>query len=163
MRVINFMNKSIFFLSLFLPLISACGFHLKGTKIENNLSNIALQCTEENEQCRAFQELCKSKNIKITDNAEYKIVLADFASSARETANGGNSGNSREVEISDSYKVRVIKQGDVIAERYISNRENLQYKSQNFLGNNRESEITHRNLARENANSALRFVNSVVK
>ncbi|MBR1374652.1 MAG: hypothetical protein IJ566_01030 [Cardiobacteriaceae bacterium] len=157
------MNKSVFFLSLFLPVISACGFHLKGTKIENHLSNLELQCTEENEQCRAFQELCKIQNISISDSAEYKVVLTDFTSQARETANGGDSGNSREVEISDGYKVRLIKQGSVIAERNIINQESLQYKSQNFLGNNRESEITHKNLARENANSALRFVNSVLK
>lgn len=157
-----------YLLTLILVFLTACGFHLKGLgdgKME--ISELYLRnLGEENIAFSTLERALKDNGVNLLENEKegaLLIVVADFYSSSRQTATGSSKEDSREIEINDGYELRIIKDDKVLNKTTLNARTNIQYQSNQYLGNERELEESHKQLAEENANSALRFINSTLK
>lgn len=157
-----------FFLLSAVCLLSACGFHLKGLGGNTlNLDNLYVYSNLErhNEsQQQAYDVLLdslKDSGVHISQSekdSQYKLIVSNFSFSSRQTAIGGDSGNTREVEITDGYTIALFKGEERLGESAISNRRNISYRAGQYIGSTQEESNTHEQLARENAQSALRFI-----
>ena len=147
-----------YLLTLILVFLTACGFHLKGLG-DGKMEISELYLRNLGEENIAFSTLERA----LKDNGVNLLVVADFYSSSRQTATGSSKEDSREIEINDGYELRIIKDDKVLNKTTLNARTNIQYQSNQYLGNERELEESHKQLAEENANSALRFINSTLK
>ena len=144
--------------------LASCGFHLRGMQSDNQVSSLNLHCSDEASlACQTLRQTLQDNSVSIDSNAELGLYVGDFSSTSRETASGGRNGNTREVELIESYQAKVLRAGEVLAERRISSTGQLQYQTRNFLGNEREAGELRQHLQRENAISALRFINAQIK
>lgn len=153
-----------------LCLLSACGFHLKGLG-DNSLKLKNIYVISATEKLDAAQQLAydalldalRDSGVAIVDSeaaSAHKLVVSQLHFHHREVAVGGDSGNSRELEITDGYSVALFKDNKNLGETSVQSRSNIAYSAGQFIGSMQEERNTHEELARENAHSALRFIQS---
>lgn len=146
------------FLPLFLLLLTACGFHLKGVETSAHPTDIQLISTDADRMdFNRLKETIKNNRINITDTAEWKAVISDYES-ARHIIVTGNNGNSREIELIDGYHITLFHNNQNIQSTRISNRTYLSYNSSEYLGNTAEESSAHEQIAQDNADASLRFI-----
>ena len=156
-----------------LCLLSACGFHLKGLSGSSlNFSDIYVLSTVEKPDAsqqltyEALLDALRESGVKLVDSeaaSAHKLVVSNFRFHSREVAIGGDSGNSRELEISDSYSITLFKDNKNLGETTVQSRSNIAYSAGQFIGSLQEERNMHEQLARENAHSALRFIQTHTK
>lgn len=147
--------------------LSACGFHLKGTQQQLALENIYVMNSVEKpneaqqQAYAALLEALRDSGVQVQESAadsQYKLVVGDFQFASRQVAIGGDSGNSRELEIVDGYRIALFDKDKALGDSHISSRSNISYSAGQYIGSTQEERNTHQQLARENAQTTLRFI-----
>ena len=158
-------RRTILLLSLSL-LITACGFHLKGTgrhalHIEGGISLIAANMPVEAVQ--AVNEAFARQVLALdSEDARYVIRLRDFEDSRFESVIGGVHGQSRVTDLRKGF-VASIEEGDtVLASQILASETNINYHSEQYLGNLADDERAQHALNRDNADKLLRFFQATV-
>lgn len=147
--------------------LSACGFHLKGTRGAPRLDapvRLTLPA-QEAETARVIAETFAERGITLETNATdgYEIVLDEFVDSRFESAVGGRYGQSRVLDIRKGFTATIRKDGQTLASQALSSERSLNYHSEQYLGNLADDEGAQRAMRRDNAEKLLRFFQAAVR
>ncbi|MDO4643594.1 MAG: hypothetical protein Q4A74_07120 [Cardiobacteriaceae bacterium] len=158
------MNRRHFFIIVAPLCFAACGFHLKGTSLSNSrLQTLSLSIpNEENELANTIRTTLQQQNITISDSAAIHVRISDIDHQRIRTAIGG-SGNIREIELYDSFRAEIEENGKVLGNQTFTSRSNIRYRSNTYLGSSQEEIETHQQLARDNADKLVRYLNAVIR
>lgn len=148
--------------ALLFCMLTACGFHLKGVGNDRiNLHTIQLISTDDNQNAyHILKNTLANNHIIITKEAPWKAVISDFRQTRTITAIGSDD-STREIELVDSYQVTLFYNGEKIDSTTISNRTNISYSSSEYLGGIAEEKSAHHQLAWDNADATLRFIDAI--
>ena len=146
-------------------LLAACGFHLKGTaRGDNNLRELQLDWP--NGVDSAFESALKAalqqQNITLRDDAPLRVQLDPTDRQRVRTAIGGT-GDTQEIELIDSIHARLEHNGTALGEQTFSSRSNVRYRSDTYLGSSQEEIEAHQQLARDNADKLIRYMNARIR
>lgn len=143
-------------------LLAACGFHLKGTARGDNYLR-ELQLDWPNGADSAFESALKAalqqQNINLRDGAPLRVQLDPTDRQRVRTAIGGK-GDTQEIELIDSIHARLEHHGAALGEQTFSSRSNVRYRSDTYLGSTQEEIEVHQQLARDNADKLIRYLNA---
>lgn len=157
-----------YFLTIFLTFLTACGFHLRGVgdaklePLELYLRNLA----EENFAFSSLENSLKTAGVKLLDGeteGAVVVLVSNFYTNSRQTATGGSRNDSREIEINSGYEIKVLRNSQILGETNLNARSSIQSTPAQYSGNAQEAEEVRKQLAEENANSAIRFINATIK
>lgn len=153
-------------LLLSFSLLTACGFHLKGTgqhalHIEGGISLIAESMPAEVVQ--AVRETFARQGMMLdSEDARYVIRLRDFEDSRFESVIGGVHGQSRVLDLRKGFVASIEEKGQVLASQTLASETSVNYHSEQYLGNIADDERAQHALNRDNADKLLRFFQATV-
>lgn len=153
-------------LLLSFSLLTACGFHLKGTgqhalHIEGGISLIAANMPTEVVQ--AVRETFARQGMMLdSEDARYVIRLRDFEDSRFESVIGGVHGQSRVLDLRKGFVASIEEKGQVLASQTLVSETSVNYHSEQYLGNIADDERAQHALNRDNADKLLRFFQATV-
>ena len=142
--------------------LAACGFHLKGMASgDNRLRAVQLTWSDggDSDFAQALQDALRQQDIAVEDGASVRVAIAPTEQQRIRTAIGG-SGNTEEIELIDSVRIRAEKDGAALGEQTFSSRGNVRYRSNTYLGSQQEETEMHQQLARDNADKLIRYLNA---
>lgn len=157
-----------YFLTIAFAFLTACGFHLKGLGNEQlEISELYLRnLGEGNLAFSALENALKTAGIKLL-NGETEgavvVLVSNFYINSRQTATGGSRNDSREIEINSGYEIKVLRNSQILGETNLNARSSIYSNPTQYSGNAQEAEAVRKQLAEENANSAIRFINATIK
>ena len=147
-------------------LVSGCGFHLRG--LDGQKSHVAavfvVAANDAGEQAvSTFKEVLQNNGIALARDPQtpWKVVLDTFIRNRNQMAIGGQAFSTREIQLTDGYRMTVFKNGKPLGSLPISSRTNVEYSSGQYIGSAEEEENAHRQLAEENAHAALHYLDSL--
>ncbi|SUO93538.1 hypothetical protein [Suttonella ornithocola] len=149
-----------YLLSFLFILLSACGFHLKGTEQTlKHLSTLNLISHDETSlEFITLQTALKNQHIQLNNNSPWKVVISDYQQQRNQTA---NSANSREIELISGYQVEMFYQNRAIESIVINNRTSIEYSSSEYIGSSEQEKNAKARLTKENAAATIRFIEAV--
>ena len=75
----------------------------------------------------------------------------------------GSTGDTQEIELIDSIHARLEHNGTALGEQTFSSRSNVRYRSDTYLGSSQEEIEAHQQLARDNADKLIRYMNARIR
>ena len=75
----------------------------------------------------------------------------------------GGTGDTQEIELIDSIHARLEQNGTALGEQTFSSRSNVRYRSDTYLGSSQEEIEAHQQLARDNADKLIRYMNARIR
>ncbi|UJF25403.1 hypothetical protein L0B52_04450 [Suttonella sp. R2A3] len=149
-------------------LLSACGFHLKGTQGALSYTPDTLYLvTPDNrgDLALVLRDYIDAQKITLLKqgNDALTVVISDIDNRRIEKAMGNNTDRTREIELNDGFVATISRDGVVLGTRRISSQTSIEYASNTYLGNSEEEREAHIRLMRENADKLLRFISAVGK
>ena len=146
-------------------LLVACGFHLKGTAGgDNRLRELQLDWPNgvDGELDSALKAALQQQNITLRAGAPLRVQLDPTDRQRVRTAIGGT-GDTQEIELIDSIHARLEHNGTALGEQTFSSRSNVRYRSDTYRGSSQEEIEAHQQLARDNADKLIRYMNARIR
>lgn len=158
------MKRLLPFLALLPLLLAACGFHLKGSSSGGHLRELQLDWPNgvDSEFENALKAALQQQNISLRDGAPLRVQLDPTDRQRVRTAIGGK-GDTQEIELIDSIHIRLENHGAALGEQTFSSRSNVRYRSDTYLGSSQEEIEAHQQLARDNADKLIRYMNARIR
>ena len=158
------MKRLLPFLALLPLLLAACGFHLKGSSGGGHLRELQLDWPNgaDSEFENALKAALQQQNISLRDSAPLRVQLDPTDRQRVRTAIGGT-GDTQEIELIDSIHARLEHNGTALGEQTFSSRSNVRYRSDTYLGSSQEEIEAHQQLARDNADKLIRYMNARIR
>lgn len=150
---------------LYALLLSACGFHLKGTQDNPTLPTLALIFTQtdpliEHEITRTLQQ--HSINLAPPSQTSLHLHISTPKPQRYQNAIGGLNGNYHEIELIDSLSIHITQDDTPIAQTILQSRTNISYDTTHYLASQAEEQQSHKQLAQDNAQKLLRYLQATL-
>lgn len=139
-------------------LLAGCGFHLKGTQDLAHVPRVQLH-SDEPALTAVLRRRLQQQDVALDEDAPIKLQVRDFQR-RRQQAAIGTSGQNKEIEFTDSFVVRVERDG-VAREKTLVNRAYLQYQTQQYLGSVSEEKRIEERLFAEDGDKILQYFAAV--
>lgn len=138
--------------------LSACGFHPKGAG--SSIAAIRLQPAEtDTVSYTTLTTALKENRIRPDDNAPWTAAIGPEQVESTKTASGSSS--TREVELRVSYALALRCANQPAYSTTISSRTNIEYISSEYIGSLEQAKAARAQLARDNADAAIRYINAI--
>lgn len=158
------MKKTLF--ALFLLMSAGCGFHLRATHSAApalTAITIAVDETVEPVVLDALRQQFLRRGIALNSDV-WRLKIDEHYRQRIEAAIGGQRDHQvSEVDIVDGYRAQLWSGEKLLAEMPIAHRASVVYSSAKYSGSSAEEEKAHRDLAKMNAESVLRFIDASMK
>lgn len=153
-------------LLLSFSLLTACGFHLKGTgrHAVTVQETVALEFADvPADVAQTVRDVFLQHGIALSDQeARYRIRLEQATDSRFESVVGGEHGQSRVIDIRKGFTAAIFDKAQLLARQTLVSEASVNYHSEQYLGNIADDERTQRSLKRDNADKLLRFFQATV-
>lgn len=143
--------------------LAACGFHLKGAQQANHVHSIRLDLPDNNaELAGIIRTALHRQGIGENADAAVRITISDIDNQRVRTSTG-SSGDTQEIEIFDGFRATISENGKIRGSQTFTGRSNILYRSNTYLGSRAEEAEAHRQLARDNADKLIRYLNATIR
>ena len=152
-------------LALLTLALTACGFHLKGSERgDGHLREISLHWPNGADSTfqNALEAALQQQHITLNDAAAVRLQIDPTDQDRIRTAIGGKV-DTQEIELIDSIHARLEHNGTALGEQTFSSRSNVRYRSDTYLGSSQEEIEAHQQLARDNADKLIRYMNARIR
>ena len=130
--------------------LAACGFHLKGAQQANHVHSIHLDLPGGND------ELADAIRTAV------RVTISDIDHQRVRTTTG-STGDTQEIELFDSFRATISENGETRGSQTFTARSNVLYRSNAYLGSRAEEAEAHQQLARDNADKLIRYLNATIR
>ena len=142
--------------------LAACGFHLKGAQQANHVHSIHLDLPGGNDELAdAIRAALRQQGIIESAEAAVRVTISDIDQRVRTTT--GSTGDTQEIELFDSFRATISENGETRGSQTFTARSNVLYRSNAYLGSRAEEAEAHQQLARDNADKLIRYLNATIR
>ena len=143
--------------------LAACGFHLKGAQRANHVHSIHLSLPNGNgELADAIRAALRQQGIAESAEAAVRVTISDIDNQRVRTTTG-STGDTQEIEIFDGFRATISENGETRGSQTFTGRSNIRYRSNTYLGSRAEEAEAHQQLARDNADKLIRYLNATIR
>ena len=137
----------------------ACGFHLKGAQQANYVHSIYLDLPGGNDELAdAIRAALRQQGIIESAEAAVRVTISDIDHQRVRTT-----GDTQEIELFDSFRATISENGETRGSQTFTARSNVLYRSNAYLGSRAEEAEAHQQLARDNADKLIRYLNATIR
>ena len=143
--------------------LAACGFHLKGAQQANHVHSIHLDLPGSNDELAdAIRTALRQQGIAESAEAAVRVTISDIDHQRVRTTTG-STGDTQEIELFDSFRATISENGETRGSQTFTARSNVLYRSNAYLGSRAEETEAHQQLARDNADKLIRYLNATIR
>ena len=140
--------------------LAACGFHLKGAQRANHVHSIHLSLPNGNgELADAIRAALRQQGIAESAEAAVRVTISDIDNQRVRTTTG-STGDTQEIEIFDGFRATISENGETRGSQTFTGRSNIR---NTYLGSRAEEAEAHQQLARDNADKLIRYLNATIR
>ena len=140
--------------------LAACGFHLKGAQQANHVHSIHLDLPGGNDELAdAIRAALRQQGIIESAEAAVRVTISDIDHQRVRTTTG----DTQEIELFDSFRATISENGETHGSQTFTARSNVLYRSNAYLGSRAEEAEAHQQLARDNADKLIRYLNATIQ
>ena len=134
--------------------LAACGFHLKGAQQANHVHSIYLDLPGGNDELAdAIRAALRQQGIVESAEAAVRVTISDIDHQRVRTT----------IELFDSFRATISENGETRGSQTLTTRSNVLYRSNAYLGSRAEEAEAHQQLARDNADKLIRYLNATIR